>query len=132
MAKSSNIAATVVSVLLLIFLVGFLVMPYFKRSEGFQNEGAFKFIMYHSPQCGHCVRAKPEFLKLGQSKTIGGKTVSIMMVNPNTEPEKVLSQGIRGYPTFHLYGPDNKLIQPFQGSRTEASFTSFLQNAMAA
>ena len=120
-------AMPAIFVILAIFATAVIYLFLKKSKEGFENEGAFKFIMYHSPSCGHCVRAKPEFLKLGGSQNIKGKTVLVSMVNPQTEPEKVLNNDkIRGYPTFHLYGPDSKLLGEFSGERTAANFTNYM------
>jgi thiol-disulfide isomerase/thioredoxin len=128
MAKNSCAGAMPAIFLILAIFSAAVIYLFFKKSkEGFENEGVYKFIMYHSPSCGHCVRAKPEFLKLGGSQNVKGKTVLCSMVNPQTEPDKVLNNNkIRGYPTFHLYGPDSKLLGEFAGQRTLDNFTNYL------
>ena len=120
-------AMPAIFLILAIFAVAVIFLFLRKSKEGFENEGMYKFIMYHSPTCGHCVRAKPEFLKLGGSQNIKGKTVLCSMVNPQTEPEKVLNNDkIRGYPTFHLYGPDSNLLGEFSGQRSLDNFKIYL------
>jgi thiol-disulfide isomerase/thioredoxin len=98
--------------------------------EGFKNESSgesYTFVMYHSPQCGHCVRAKPEFEKLGESQSIQGKTVNVKMVNPSTQPDEVLGgPEVTGYPTMRLYGPGDKFIADYEGQRTKNGFVQFL------
>jgi thiol-disulfide isomerase/thioredoxin len=99
--------------------------------EGFKNEApsdSYTFVMYYSPQCGHCVRAKPEYQKLGESQTIKGKTVRVKMVNPNTQPDEVMGgPKVTGYPTIRLYGPGNTYIADYEGQRTKSGFLQFLQ-----
>lgn len=102
----------------------FLMMR--NKHEGFQNN-AYRFIMYYSPRCGHCIKAKPEFQKLGGSQMINGKTVLISMVDPNAEPNMVISKSrVTGYPTFHLYGHDSELISQYKGLRQQEKFIEFL------
>lgn len=96
-------------------------------NEQFENHEPYTFVMYYSPSCGHCKRAKPEFMKLGKRQTISGKPVKILFVNPKTEPEKVFGgPKILGYPTIRLYGPGSKLIEEFEEDRTYQSFLVFL------
>lgn len=111
----------------------------FEGEEGFENpdEGfkskhktkiTYKFVMYYSPSCGHCVRAKPEFMKLGKEQKIGDKVVTIMFVNPNSEPERVMGGAkITGYPTIRLYGPNDEPIEDYEQERTTSGFMEFLK-----
>jgi len=100
--------------------------------EGFKSHNkkkiTYKFVMYYSPSCGHCVRAKPEFMKLGTQQKIGDKTVMIMFVNPGTEPERVLGGAkITGYPTIRLYGPNDEPMEDYEQERTASGFMEFLK-----
>ena len=127
MAKSSfSSFAIIVIAILLVFAACLYVR---KKSEGFQDapEGEYLFVMYYSPTCGHCIKAKPHFIELGLKQTINGKTVNIKFVNPNTEPENVLGgPEVTGYPTIRLYGPGNAYKADYESTRTREGFLQFL------
>jgi thiol-disulfide isomerase/thioredoxin len=118
-----------------IFVVGVALIYWWSRmcskSEGFQSAGAstsdakYTFMMYGVDWCPHCVSAKPEFAALGPTKTIGGAKVACVVVNPEKEPEKVKGK-VDGFPTFHLYDAQGKLVQEYSGPRKTASFVEFL------
>uniref|UniRef100_A0A6C0KXY3 Thioredoxin domain-containing protein n=1 Tax=viral metagenome TaxID=1070528 RepID=A0A6C0KXY3_9ZZZZ len=100
-------------------------VSYVVGKEGFAGSGNYRLVMYYADWCGHCKTAKPEFAKLGSTKTIGGSVVDIVMINPETNPVKGLD--VRGYPTIHLYGPKGQLVSEYGGQRTESAFVDFLQ-----
>lgn len=117
-----------------IFVVGVALLVWWSRlntAEGFQDSGkTYEFIMYGVDWCGHCQKAKPEFLKLGDSIKTSGATVSCKIVNPDTEPSKVRSK-VDGYPTIHLYDAEGKLVKEYRGARTKEDFEKFLmENAV--
>ncbi len=117
-----------------LFIVGVALVYWWscmcKRTEGFQDgddsaDAKYSFVMYGVDWCPHCVHAKPEFAALGSTKTIGGVKVACVVVNPEKEPEKV-KQKVAGYPTFHLYNAEGKLVKEYEGPRKTAGFESFL------
>jgi thioredoxin-related protein len=120
-----------------LFLVGVGLIYWWStmctKSEGFQditdagatNDAKYTFMMYGVDWCPHCVSAKPEFASLGPTKTIGGVKVACVLVNPEKEPEKVKGK-VDGFPTFHLYDAQGKLVQEYSGPRKTASFEEFL------
>lgn len=111
-----------------LLFVAVYCMPRIAYPEGFEDSNAYSFIMYYAPWCGHCTRAKPEFLKLGESQTISGNLVKIRLVDPKEQPNEVMpGVKVRGYPTIHLYGPDDTLLEEYSGDRTYAGFLQFLQ-----
>jgi thiol-disulfide isomerase/thioredoxin len=95
--------------------------------EGFTADATF--YMFGVDWCPHCVSAKPEFEALGSTKTIGGKNVHCVYVNPEKEPEKAQGFEIDGYPTLVLQKADGSL-KKYGGPRTQAGFLEFLQNAV--
>ena len=104
-----------------------------KMKEPFANAGdgkKYKFVMYGVDWCPHCVAAKPEFAKLGSTKTIGGKVFEFQLVNPESAEGKALAEGkdIRGFPTFHLYDAEGNLVKEYEGGRNLADFEKFLQS----
>ncbi len=101
------------------------------KYEGFADaNGNYKMVMYGVDWCPHCVSAKPQFESLGATKTIGGKVVEFDVVNPEKDPKAAEGKDIRGFPTFHLYGPDGKLVQEYEGERTAAGIEAFLKSKL--
>ncbi len=98
-----------------------------KKVEGFEDDAKYTFVMYGVDWCPHCVKAKPEFAELGSTKTIGGAKVKCEIVNPEKEPEKLRGK-VDGYPTFHLYDAQGKLVKEYNGPRTTSGFESFLSS----
>lgn len=105
-----------------------MYLSYIVKDEGFETSVAesYQFVMYYADWCGHCQRAKPEFQKLGSTMTIGERSVKVVMINPDENPEAVEGKNIKGYPTIHLYDPKGKLAQEYSGQRTKDSFLAFL------
>ena len=101
------------------------------KTEGFQSQAGYTFVMYGVDWCPHCVKAKPEFAALGSTKTIGGAQVACVVVNPEKEPEKVKGK-VEGYPTFHLYDAQGSFVKEYNGPRTTAGFEAFLKDAVRA
>lgn len=126
-ASSTDIALYVGIALVLIWIVYRLYISFaFNNTEHFANpESSYTFTMYYADWCGHCQTAKPEFLKLGSTQTIGGKVVNIKMVNPEANPNDALGVDIRGFPTIILKNGSTSTEYP--GQRTYADFLAFLQ-----
>ncbi len=111
-----------------IFVVGAALVYWWSRlnrAEGFEDAGRYQFIMYGVDWCPHCVKAKPDFESLGKTISTSGGVVRCEVVNPEKEPEKILSK-VDGFPTFHLYA-DGKLAKEYNGPRTKDGYLSFLQ-----
>ena len=97
--------------------------------EGFEN-GGYQFVMYGVDWCPHCVSAKPKFAELGPKMTIDGKEVVCKIVNPEKEPNAVAGKKIEGYPTFHLYDSEGKLVKEYNGPREKSGFLKFLNETL--
>jgi len=117
-----------VGLVLIALWVGYrLYLSFAMNSEGFSSgSGNHKFVMYYADWCGHCQSTKPAFSQLGSTQTIGAKTVDVLMVNPETNPELVTGPKIAGYPTIRLFDPAGKLVTEYNGDRTLSDFQSFL------
>ena len=110
------------------------------RREGFENNGLdasymtaapYKFHMYYVDWCPHCHAAKPEFDKLIEEtkdpkSSIYGK-VACDAIEAEKNPEKVKSK-VGGYPTFHLYDAEGKMVKEYNGERNQGAFQSFLES----
>jgi len=101
------------------------LLPY----EGFASSGPV-FYMFGVDWCPHCTSTKPEFLALGTTKTIGGKSVEMRFVNPEDEPEAAAGFAIEGYPTLVLVQSSGQKIQ-YKGGRTTDGFLKFLEQNVA-
>lgn len=103
------------------------------KREGFMDKGAagsYRMVMYGVDWCPHCVKAKPEFEKLGATRTIDGKLVEFAVVNPEKDKEAAEGKEIKGYPTIHLYNPDGSLLEEYEGARTSDAILQFLQSKL--
>jgi thiol-disulfide isomerase/thioredoxin len=91
--------------------------------EGFSDAPA-TFTMFGVDWCPHCVSTKPEFEKLGATKTIGGKVVQMRYVNPEKDKAAASGYDIQGYPTLILdQGGQRK---KYSGERKATAFEKWL------
>ncbi len=94
-------------------------------AEGFFDGGSdATFTMFGVDWCPHCVSTKPEFEKLGSTKTIGGKAVTMRYVNPEKDKQAAAGYQIDGYPTFYLEKDGQKT--KYQGGRSASAFEQWL------
>ena len=127
MVGPTEIALGVGILLVIVWILYRVYLSQIMKDEGFANvTSSHSFVMYYADWCGHCKRAKPEFAKLGSTMTIGEKTVKMIAINPEENPDAVKGKEIRGYPTIHLYDPKGRLVQEYSGQRDKASFEQFL------
>jgi thiol-disulfide isomerase/thioredoxin len=82
------------------------------------------FTMVGVDWCPHCVTAKPEFLRLGPTLTIGDHVIQTRVVNPEQDPTAAKDLPVEGYPSFFLQKGDQ--ILKYQGPRTTQGFQSFV------
>lgn len=116
-------------IVVVLYAMGVLGSHSSNTTQGFDNPSD-KFVMYYADWCPHCVTAKPEMKNLGSTQTIGGKTVSVAMIEEKDIPEAVKPK-ISGYPTIQLQGPDGSMKAEYSGDRTTAGFLQFLQQQYA-
>jgi len=99
------------------------------NAEGFLDAGSPTFTMVGVDWCGHCKTAKPEFMKLGSTKTIGGQNVAVRFVNGD-DKEAAAPYQVEGYPAFFLEKPGQGQIK-YSGGRTESDFVAWLTQQLA-
>lgn len=93
---------------------------------GASSSGDYKFVMFGVDWCPHCVKAKPEFQALGPTQTIGGKTVEMLAINPETDPNPYKDKvKIAGYPTVVLLDGAGNTTE-YEGARSTQAFQDFL------
>ena len=95
--------------------------------EGFASET--RFTMFGVDWCPHCVSAKPKFLSLGPTTTIGGQSVQCRYVNPESDKAAAAGFAIDGYPTFYLEKGGQKI--KYEGPRTAEGFQDFLEQQLS-
>jgi len=98
--------------------------------QGFQvGASANTFTMYYADWCGHCQKAKPDFLEFSkQGKIKVGNTECIVrMISPEANPEAVKGKNIKGYPSFLLETVDGKTVE-YTGERNVDGYMSFLNS----
>jgi thioredoxin-like negative regulator of GroEL len=78
-----------------------------------------------SPQCGHCVRAKPAF-KAAARTTKGGVLMANVAVKHH--PELNMDTQANGFPTFRAFNRGKK-VKDYEGERTGSAIAEFA-NAM--
>jgi thiol-disulfide isomerase/thioredoxin len=88
------------------------------------------FYMFGTDWCPHCQTAKPEFTALGATKTIGGKVVKMVYVNPEKEPAAAEGFEVKGYPTFYLETAAGNKVK-YNGARKTSGFLDFLTQQLA-
>jgi len=137
--KTALIILAVIAVIVIVILILLgkypEMFPWLK--QGFQSGGNVAapsvptFTMFYADWCGHCKKAKPEFLEfMGDgSKTIGDKTVKIEMVNADSGDPKVEAFQVKGYPTFCLQTTDGKITE-YKGKRETAGYLEFLNSSL--
>jgi thiol-disulfide isomerase/thioredoxin len=133
--KTALIVLAALAVLVLVGLIVFGKYPHLLH-QGFQSGSSAPpevptFTMFYADWCGHCKKAKPDFVEfMGDgTKTIGSKTVKIEMVNADSGNPKVEAFQVKGYPTFCLQTTDGKITE-FKGKRETAGYLEFLNTQL--
>lgn len=102
----------------------------FDGAAGSSASGDYKLVMFGVDWCPHCVKAKPEFQALGPTQTIGGKTVEMLVINPETDPNPYKDKvKIAGYPTVVLLDGAGTSTE-YEGARSTQAFQDFLTSQM--
>jgi thiol-disulfide isomerase/thioredoxin len=135
--KNVLIALAVLAVVVVVVLIVLGKYPHLfpGLKQGFQGGGPAPsvptFTMFYADWCGHCKKAKPDFVEfMGDgTKTIGDKTVKIEMVNADSGDPKVEAFQVKGYPTFCLQTTDGKVTE-YKGKREVAGYLEFLNSSL--
>ena len=131
------LAVIAVVVIVILILLGKYPEMFPLLKQGFQSGGNVAppsvptFTMFYADWCGHCKKAKPDFLEFmaDGTKTIGDKTVKIEMVNADSGDPKVEAFQVKGYPTFCLQTTDGKITE-YKGKRETAGYLEFLNSSL--
>jgi thioredoxin domain-containing protein 5 len=82
------------------------------------------FLLSYAPWCGHCKRLAPTWDELA---TAAKGKFTVAKVDCTTDSATCTENGVNGYPTVKLF-KDGKLVQEYEGARTVAAFTEFVQS----
>ena len=80
-------------------------------------------IMFHSPNCPHCLQFRPIFLKLAKENS---KKTIFAEINCMNEPKACRMIKINAYPMIYFF--KNKLMYKFEEKRSEKAVIEFIEN----
>jgi thiol-disulfide isomerase/thioredoxin len=98
--------------------------------EGFAGSGGAEVVIAKWEQCGHCIKAKPEFdalaERLPEVKLRDGSSVTLRTLDADSDKDEIASLGIKGYPTI-LFFKDGQRFEYNQHPPTADGIISFLK-----
>lgn len=83
-------------------------------------------VMFYAPWCGHCKKAKPEFVKSAEYFKDDSR-VAFAAVDCTTQQQVCSQYGVKGYPTLKYFSY-LKHEKAYEGGRTEADFIAFMKD----
>jgi len=86
-------------------------------------------VEFYAPWCGHCKQLAPIWDKLGEKYADHANIVIAKMDSTANELEEIK---VQGFPTIKLIKAGDNSIVDFDGERTEAGFTKFLDAQVGA
>lgn len=81
-------------------------------------------VMFYAPWCGHCKKAKPEYMAAAEQFADDKKTM-FAAVDCTKHKSVCGLYEVTGYPTFKYFSFGKK-ASPFTGARDEQGFASFM------
>merc|ERR1712158_122391 len=91
--------------------------------EDWDAAGVNVLVEFYAPWCGHCKQLAPIWDKLGEKYADHANIVIAKMDSTANELEEIK---VQGFPTIKLIKAGDNSIVDFDGERTEAGFTKFL------
>ncbi|XP_077301808.1 protein disulfide-isomerase A5 isoform X2 [Arctopsyche grandis] len=87
-------------------------------------------VMFYAPWCGHCKKAKPEFVSMAEALKDDSRTI-IGAVDCTKENALCQEQEVSGYPTIKYLSFYDKVTLIYSGGRTEKEMIAYLKNPSA-
>ncbi|KAL5009597.1 hypothetical protein ScPMuIL_011902 [Solemya velum] len=85
-------------------------------------------VMYYAPWCGHCKKAKPEYMQAAAQFKDDTK-VAFAAIDCTDHSTLCSSHDVTGYPTFKYFNY-GKNPQKYMGGREEADFVNFMNDPL--
>lgn len=102
-----------------------MVQPLIAPHPEHTNVEMNKFILYYSPNCGHCVHFLPTWKKLHTVDSLNN-VVALETVNCMENQGKCQDHGIQAFPTMLMKKPDGSVVE-YEGPRTVDALVNFIQ-----
>ncbi|KAL3836941.1 hypothetical protein ACJMK2_022344, partial [Sinanodonta woodiana] len=99
--------------------------------ENFKNilkKKKHALVMFYAPWCGHCKKAKPEYMQAAAKYKDDNKVV-FAAIDCTTHNTMCTSHDVTGYPTFKYFNY-GKNEQKYMGGREEQDFVNFMKDPL--
>lgn len=88
-------------------------------------------VMFYAPWCGHCKKAKPEFIRAA-ARFHDDPKVEFAAIDCTQFGSVCGAFEVKGYPTIKYFHYFNKETKNYGGERTEEDFVRFMRDPLAA
>ncbi|KAF5293841.1 hypothetical protein FQR65_LT10979 [Abscondita terminalis] len=82
-------------------------------------------VMFYAPWCGHCKKAKPEFVKAAELFKDDPK-IEFAAVDCTVHQSLCVANSVNGYPTIKYFSYYSKSVKNYSGPRTSEEFIKFM------
>ncbi|KAI0233262.1 Protein disulfide-isomerase A5 [Lamellibrachia satsuma] len=96
--------------------------------KSFLKKKKHTLVMFYAPWCGHCKKAKPEFMAAAEKFKEDSKVVFAAVDCTKNSPT-CQTEDVSGYPTF-VYFNYGKNSQKYTGGREEPDFLKFMKDPL--
>ncbi|XP_052805194.1 protein disulfide-isomerase A5-like [Mya arenaria] len=96
--------------------------------KSFLKKKKHALIMFYAPWCGHCKKAKPEFMQAAE-KLKDDTKVALCAIDCTVQKASCAAHDVNGYPTFKYFNY-GKNSQKYMGGREEADFIKFMRDPL--
>lgn len=94
--------------------------------KGFIKKKKHVLVMFYAPWCGHCKKAKPEFMEAAKNDAENSK-VAYAAVDCTVHRSVCTQFDVQGYPTFRYFNYGKKDFK-YVGGRVAKDFIEFMEN----
>ncbi|KAK2570032.1 Protein disulfide-isomerase A5 [Acropora cervicornis] len=94
--------------------------------KGFVKKKKHVLVMFYAPWCGHCKKAKPEFMDAAKHDAENSK-IAYAAVDCTVQTSVCNQYDVNGYPTFRYFNYGKKDFK-YMGGREAKDFMQFMEN----